>query len=120
MAIKALRPDYHGDFKDRVEEFGGAILVFIGWDKHLFYASPRCYPLPRTMTFKELTEGFFPQEFAAHPECAQINWETAQWLVDNKSVKPTMDQTLTDVGIGHKSLVRLQTPELKGYKGAGV
>ena len=55
-----------------------------------------------------------------HPEWEQIDWSKVTWLLDGKPFQPQLDKTLQEQGIGHKSVLRFQTPELKGYKGAGV
>ena len=120
MAIQALRADYHGEFKDSVENFGGALVVYLGWDKHQLFCSSRAFPLPAAMTFQELLEGVMPEAFGQHPEFTQIDWNNAQWILDNQPLKPDFSKTLGELGVGHKSLLRLVTPDLTGYKGAGI
>lgn len=120
MTIKALRDDYHGDFKDSVEKFGGAQLVYIGWDKHQMFCSSRAFPLPPAMTFQELLDNVMPEAFGQHPEFTKIDWQQAQWILDNQVFQPEHSKSLAQLGIGHKSLLRLVTPELTGYKGADI
>jgi len=120
MATQALRSDYHGEFKDSLEKFGGAQLVYIGWDKHLLFCSSRAFPLPPTMTFQEMLDNVMPEAFAQHPEFEKVVWQDAQWILDNQPLKPDFTKTLADLGVGHKSLLRLVTPNLTGYQGADV
>ena len=68
MTIRALRDDYHGEFKDSLEKFGGAQLVYLGWDKHQMFCSSRAFPLPPEMRFQELLDNVMPEAFGQHPE----------------------------------------------------
>lgn len=120
MTVQALRNDYHGDFKDSADKFGGAQLVYIGWDKHQLFCSSRAFPLPPTMTFQELLDNVMPEAFSQHPEFGRVVWERAEWILDNQSFQPDHSKTLAELGIGHKSVLRLVTPNLTGYKGADV
>jgi phenol/toluene 2-monooxygenase (NADH) P4/A4 len=120
MTIRALRDDYHGEFKDSLEKFGGAQLVYLGWDKHQMFCSSRAYPIPPEMRFQELLDNVMPEAFGQHPEFTQIDWNKAQWILDNSVFQPDHSKTLAELCIGHKSLLRLVTPELTGYKGAGI
>ena len=61
MTIRALRDDYHGEFKDSLEKFGGAQLVYLGWDKHQMFCSSRAFPLPPEMHFQELLDNVMPE-----------------------------------------------------------
>jgi phenol hydroxylase P4 protein len=84
------------------------------------FCSSRAYPLPPEMRFQELLDNVMPEAFGQHPEFTQIDWNKAQWILDNSVFQPDHSKTLAELGIGHKSLLRLVTPELTGYKGAGV
>ena len=72
MAVQAIRPDYTGEVMDKQENFGGNILVFIGWDEHLLFCSAKSFPLPPTMTFKDLKGGVLPEGFDQHPDFEHI------------------------------------------------
>lgn len=120
MSVVAITPDYKFAAKDRVENFHGNQIVYVGWDHHLMFCSAFAYPVPPATTFKALRDGVMQEAFEMHPEYSKVNWETATWLLDNKPFEPQLDKSLQEQGIGHKSLLRFQTPELKGYKNAGV
>lgn len=120
MPVHAITPDYHGDIKDARENYHGNIMVFIGWDHHLLFCASKAIPLPPDMTFAQLIEQVMPDAFGQHPEFKEINWETATWLLDGKAFTPEMNKGLEAQGVGHKSLIRFATPELKGYANAGV
>jgi phenol hydroxylase P4 protein len=120
MTTKALRNDYHGDFKDSQEKYGENILVYIGWDKHLFHCSARAFPLSPKMKFNDIIELVMPEAFSQHPEYEQINWQTAQWTLGGKPFTPDFEASLESQGFDHKCTLRFTTPELKGYAGAGI
>lgn len=120
MPVQAITPDYTGDIKDRVENFHGNQIVYVGWDHHLMFCAAFAYPLPPETPFRTLLEEVMPEAFSLHPEWDQIDWSTATWLLDGQPFEPQLDVAFKDQGIGHKSLLRFQTPNLKGYQDAGV
>src|SRR5690554_1103150 len=120
MPVHALSADYTGAVRDRQENFHGNQLVYVGWDHHLMFCSAFTYPVPPEASFRTLRDEVMPEAFSLHPEWDQINWDTTTWLLNGKPFEPQLDLSLKDQGIDHKSLLRFQTPELKGYQGAGV
>lgn len=120
MAVQALRDDYHGDFKDSVDKFGGAILVYIGWDKHLWFCSAKAFPLDPNMPFGAVVENVLPAGFGAHPQFAEINWDTVQWTLNHQPFTPDLEKSLAEQGFDHKCLLRMNTPELTGLRDASI
>lgn len=120
MAVKAITPDYKGEVLDKVENFGGNQVVYVGWDHHLMFCAPFAYPLPPEMTFETLRTQVMPETFSLHPEFEQIDWEKVSWMLDGEPFAPQPDVALQDQGVNHKSVLRFSTPDLKGYQGAGV
>ena len=120
MPTHAITPDYHGDIKDARPNFHGNLLVYVGWDHHLLFCSSKAFPVAPTMLFVELVEQILPAAFAQHPEFESVDWNAVKWLLDGADFTPNMDKTLVEQGFGHKSLIRFQTPELKGYASAGI
>jgi len=120
MPVKAITPDYRGDMKDRLENFHGNQVVYVGWDHHLMFCAPFAYPLPPEMPFKVLANDVMPEAFSLHPEWSKVDLKKATWLLDGLPFAPDFNQSLQAQGIGHKSVLRFCTPELKGFAGAGV
>lgn len=120
MPVKAITPDYKGAVLDKRENFGENQVVYVGWDHHLMFCAAFAYPVPPSMPFRALFSEVMPSTFSLHQEFEKINWDTAEWLLNGEPFIPQMDATLEEQGIGHKSLLRFHTPELKGYQGAGV
>ncbi len=118
MPVKSIG-DYPALVKDSVENFHGNQLVFVGWDHHLMIDSPRAFPLPPDMPFAALVQEVLPAAYAPHPEWGQVNWDETEWMLDGSSFTPNMEASLKDNGIGHKSVVRFNTPGLTGIGGSG-
>jgi phenol hydroxylase P4 protein len=120
MSLKALNPGYTGEVKDRIENFHGNQLLYVGWDHHLMFCAPFTFPVPPDMPFGRLRDEVMAAGFSPHPEWSLINWNSATWLLDGKPFVPVLDQSLQQQGIDHKSLLRFQTPELQGFMSAAV
>lgn len=119
MTVKALHPDYVGQVRDRVENFHGMALLYVGWDKHLMFSNPLAFLLPPTMTFDQLVKEVLPGgPYVAHPDWGRIDWKTVVWLRDGQPFTPDPARSLADNGLGHKSVLRLQTPGLMGIGGS--
>lgn len=120
MPVRAITPDYKGEVKDRIENFHGNQLVYVGWDQHLMFCAAFAYPLPPEMPFRALRDEVMPEAFSLHPEWQKIDWNQTTWLLDGQPFEPRLDASLKEQGVSHKSLLRFQTPALNGYMGAGV
>jgi len=104
---------------DKIENYHGNQVLFVGWDRHLMISSPMAFPLPPDMPFATLVQDVLPIAYNQHPEWDQINWETTQWVLDGEPFTPDMSADLAENGIAHKSLLRFTTPELQGIGGSG-
>lgn len=116
MPVQAMY-DYKATPKDLQENFHGNQLVYIGWDQHLMFCAPVCLPLPPSMPFGALVKEVLPGVYSSHPDWTHIDWDSVEWIVDDKPFTPDMDAGLADQGIGHKSLIRFRTPGLNGIGG---
>lgn len=118
MPVTAIG-DYPALVRDGVENFHGNQMVVVGWDRHLMIDAPMAFPLPPGMPFGALVSEVMPIAFGAHPEWGRIVWETVTWLLDGEPFTPKFDASLEDNGIGHKSVIRFDTPGLTGIGGSG-
>jgi phenol hydroxylase P4 protein len=118
MAVVALSANYVGEVKDRVENFHGNQLLFIGWEDHLMFCAPLCIPVPAGMPFGALVKEALPGLFSSHPDWERIDWSKVQWLLSGKPFAPAPEKSLADNGIGHKSVLRFRTPGLNGIQGS--
>ena len=111
MAVKSRKP-YEGVARDLVENFQGNQLVYFSWDRHLLFAASFQLCVPREMTVRQLIEGPLTMLLAPDPDAAAIDWSRVSWLKSNQPWVPALDASLVSNGVGHKELLRLQTPEL--------
>tara|TARA_R110001592_G_scaffold363372_2_gene686288 strand:- start:165331 stop:165693 length:363 start_codon:yes stop_codon:yes gene_type:complete len=119
MAVAAITENYIGERKDRIENFHGNQILYIGWDYHLMFCSPVALPVPPDMPFSNVVSELISGAFSLHPEFEKIDWDRVQWHLNGESFTPNMDATLVDQGIDHKSILRFATPGLDGIKGSG-
>ncbi|MCK6545695.1 phenol hydroxylase subunit P4 [Myxococcota bacterium] len=110
--------NYVGEIKDRLENFHGNQLLYVGWDQHLMFCAPFAFPFPPQMLFRDVVEKVFPGSFGYHPDFAKIDWSKVEWLKSGKPWKPDFDKSLADNGLVHKDVLRFRTPGLDGIKGS--
>jgi phenol/toluene 2-monooxygenase (NADH) P4/A4 len=118
MAVVALAENYAGEVKDRVENFHGNQLIYIGWEDHLMFCAPLCIPVPLSMPFGALVKDALPRLYSSHPEWERIDWGKVHWLCSGEPFTPVLDKSLADNGIGHKAVIRFRTPGLTGIQGS--
>lgn len=119
MPIKAITPDYHGEFKDTQDKFGDKQLLNICWEKHTMMGWPMCVPLPPETPFAALIEQVLPSIFAVHPDFAKIDWKTVQWSTAKGPFTPDLKKSIAEHGFRHKAQIRFRTPGLDGHQGGG-
>ncbi|PWR23177.1 phenol hydroxylase subunit P4 [Zavarzinia compransoris] len=117
MAVAALAP-YEFQPRDLVENFAGKQLVYVSWDRHLLFAAPFLICLPPETPFQALVDGPLAQLLALDPDAAAIDWRAVEWLKAGKPFTPDFGRTLAENGIGHKTLLRFQTPGLNSVTAA--
>lgn len=120
MPTKAIISNYRGEVRDRRENFGGNILVFVGWDKHLLFCSALAFALPPDMPFQDFRQNVLKQGFSQHPDFDSIRWDDVEWQLNGRALAPDDGKTLEQLGFDHKSLLRFNTPGLNGWNGSGV
>lgn len=117
MATAAIG-DYVFDPKDKVENFHGNKLLYIGWEDHLMFCAPLAFPFPETMPFKAVLEEVLPGAFGAHPDFEKIDWSAAEWFKSGSPWQPDYEKSLGENGLDHKDVIRFRTPGLAGINGS--
>jgi phenol hydroxylase P4 protein len=117
MAVTAVK-EYAFEAKDRLENFHGNQLLFIGWDEHLMFAAPHAFPFPPNMPFQAILDQVLPGVYGYHPDFAKIDWSKAEWLKSGQPWKPDAGKSLAENGLKHKDALRFRTPGLTGIKGS--
>ena len=93
-------------------------MLYVGWDQHLLFCAPFCFPLPPTMPFGDVVKGPMTASFSAHPDFSKIDWSKVTWLKSGKPWTPDFNKTLAENGLKHKDAIRFKTPGLNGIKGS--
>lgn len=112
MSVRALKPGYHGDHKDSRDKFHGNIVVYIDWDGHRWFPSPKAFPLPPDMPFGALVEAVIPEGFGQHDQFKDIDWSTVEWKLNQQPFTPDPTKGLEEQGFDHKCTLRFSTPNL--------
>lgn len=115
MSTRAIH-GYEIAARDKVENFHGNRLLYIHWEDHLSFCAAMAFPLPPDMPFGALIGEIMPAHYGMHPDWKSMDWTSVRWQLDGKPFTPDAAKSLTDNGIGHKSLLRFWTPGLTGYR----
>jgi len=117
MAVAAIK-EYIGENMDRVENFHGNQLLYVGWEDHLMFCAPFAFPFPPAMRFGDVIEKVLPGAFGYHPDWAKIDWSKVEWFKSGQSWTPNFAKSLAENGLRHKDVIRFRTPGLTGIKGS--
>lgn len=106
--------------RDRAANFNGDQLLYVGWDHHTMICAPIALRVSPTLRFGELVETLLPASaFAQHPDWSRIRWNAVQWFANDAPFAPDRDANLAAQGLGHKTYLRMRTPDLTGIAGTG-
>ncbi|PUA20355.1 phenol hydroxylase subunit P4 [Glaciimonas sp. PCH181] len=119
MPVVSIKP-YPVDSKDRKENFHGAQLLYVGWDKHLLFYAPTVFCLPPETPFRELLEKHLALAYGVHPDFSAIDWGSVRWLKSGQPWTPDCTKSIAENGLQHKDVLRLQTPGKEGMAGVGI
>ena len=118
MSVIALKDGYTGEIKDRVENFHGKQLLFVGWEDHLMFCTPHCIPVEAAMPFGTLVDTMLQAMYASHPDWQKVDIRAAEWFRSGRPFTPDFDASLGENGLGHKAVIRFRTPGLHGINGS--
>lgn len=108
------------NIRDRIENFSGKQLLYVGWDHHTMICAPIALLVAPDLKFRELVVEVLPKTaFALHPDWPSIDWRAVEWRSTNQVMSPDEELTLKELHIGHKHFLRMHTPNLRGISGAG-
>lgn len=119
MSVKAITPDYRGEYRDDVKNFHGKQLLMVSWEKHTMMGWPMALAVDPAMSFGDLIDGVLPSIYGMHPEFHNIQWDKVQWSTVKGALIPDRSKSLAEHGLRHKSQVRFRTPgaESNNYGG---
>ena len=116
MAVLA-KDGYVDIVRDKIENFHGNQLVYVGWDDHLLFSAAQAFSVSPELTFNALMSEVILSVFNDHPDFEKIDWSTVKWVLDGAVFIPNIEKSLKENGVGHKSLIRFKTPGLMGVNG---
>ena len=82
MSTRHLGERYEYLSENRVEQYGGDINIYLRWEKHLMFACPSAYRVPTAMRLGDFLEQMLKPDYAAHPDCAALDFTRCQWKLD--------------------------------------
>ena len=118
MSVIALNEGYTGEIRDRVENFHGKQLLFVGWEDHLMFCAPHCIPVEAATPFRTLIDEMLPAMYASHPDWQNVDLNAVEWFRSGQPFTPDFNQTIGGNGLGHKAVIRFRTPGLNGINGS--
>lgn len=119
MAVTALK-EYRFEPRDAEKNFHGLRIVYVGWDKHLMFASPFMFAVAPDVSFGDLVTGNLAAAYGAHPDFARVDWGKVAWLKNGQPWTPDFGKSVDANGIAHKDLLRFRTPGLTGIGGKDI
>ena len=118
MPVKAIG-DYNFPAANRVENYGGDINIYIGWDQHLMFPCPSAYRLPPSIKMRDFLEQMFRPDYVQHPDTQKLDFDKVEWIYEQKPWQPDLDKSMADNGVTHMSYIRFKAPGLAGLHGVG-
>ncbi len=92
--------------RDRQELFGDDLLVNVLWEGQIFITVPTCCRVPRSMTWGEFRAQVLDPWAGADPDYRPD--AAGDWRLDETPIEPRPEQTLAELGVVHKGLIRFR------------
>ncbi|HEX2912096.1 MAG TPA: phenol hydroxylase subunit P4 [Chloroflexia bacterium] len=108
MSVVAYKPGYEFAARDRAEVFGDDMLVHVHWLGNLFFCAAAAFRAPKAMTFGDFKANMLQGLFGADPDYATLTPENTRWLLGDTPIQPRDDQSLADLGLTHKGLLKFE------------
>jgi phenol/toluene 2-monooxygenase (NADH) P4/A4 len=106
MSVKALG-SYTFPSRSRQELYGDDQLVNLWWRNNRFLCAAATFRAPKAMTWADFRAVLMDPWAASDPDFDPTR--PANWTVDGAPLTPRDDQTLEQLGVGHKSLLSFIT-----------
>jgi len=119
MATKFLGESYLYLSENRLAQYGGDINFYVRWERHLLFACPAAYRAPTAMVLGDFLETTLKPDYAAHPDCAKLDFARCIWKLDKAAWLPDFGKSIAHNGIGHMSYIEFGAPGLDGLHGTG-
>jgi phenol/toluene 2-monooxygenase (NADH) P4/A4 len=102
MPVRAIG-EYDFPSRSRQELYGDDQLIHVWWRNNMWFCAAACFRAPKAMTWGDFQAGLVRPLLEADPDFGPAT--RFEWSVDGAPVTPADDQTLAELGVGHKSLI---------------
>ena len=102
MSVQAIGA-YAFPSRSRQELYGDDQLVHVWWRNNRFLCAAATFRAPKAMTWADFRAALMDPWAASDPDFDPAS--PAEWTVDGAPLVPRDDQTLEQLGVGHKSLL---------------
>ncbi|MBM7367845.1 phenol hydroxylase subunit P4 [Gordonia hydrophobica] len=107
MAVKALY-EYKYPAADRAEIFGEDQLLYVHWRGNPLFCSAACFRAPQAMSFNDFVAEIVNPWAASDPDFEPSS--ITDWQLFDDALDPgDGSASLTELGIGHKALLKFTT-----------
>ncbi len=106
--VAAYKPGYEFEARDRAEVFGDDMLVHVHWQGNLFFCAAAAFRAPKAMNFGDFKANTLAGVFGVDPDYAELTPENTRWYLGNEPIQPRDDQTLAELGVSHKGLLKFE------------
>jgi phenol hydroxylase P4 protein len=106
MPVRAITDDYRFPSRSRKELYGDDQLVHVLWRGNPLFCAAACFRAPTAMSWAGFLSAMVDPWASSDP--AYVPGSGRDWVVDSRPVTPRPDQTLAEIGVGHKSLVEFR------------
>jgi phenol/toluene 2-monooxygenase (NADH) P4/A4 len=106
MAVVAYKPGYEFEARDRAEVFGDDMLVYVYWQGNMLFCSAAAFRAPKAMKWGDFKANMLKGVFGIDPIYDTLNAANTAWLISELPAQPKDDQTLEELGVKHKGLIK--------------
>ncbi|MBS1191405.1 MAG: phenol hydroxylase [Rhodocyclaceae bacterium] len=118
MAVTSTKP-YVGVPRDRVENFNGKQIVYVGWDQHMLFSTPFMIVVEPGMKLGDMLQNAVRPLMQPDPDAPAVDFGKVEWLKGKQPWTPNFEASLADNGIRHKQQLTFRTPGLNTLGAAG-
>ena len=107
MSVRAIG-DYDFPSRSRQELYGEDQLVHVLWRGNSFLCAAATFRAPRAMPFGEFVSAIVEPWAASDPDFTPGTEDG--WQLDGRAIEPKPDESLADLGVGHKHVLSFTGP----------
>ena len=106
MSVKAIG-EYKFPSRSRQELYGDDQLVHVMWRGNMFICAVTCFRAPKAMPWNQFVTTMVEPWAGADPDF--VPGSAGSWQLNGKPFKPASEQSLAELGVGHKHVLSFAT-----------